>query len=420
MTNPIFLAGMNVAAGPALCAAVSNAGGIGCIGGVGYTPAFLKRQIAEIKSKLEPNKPFGVDLLLPKVGDNARPTNYDYTEGNLPQLIDIIIDSGAKLFISAVGVPPKWVVEKLHKANILVMNMIGHPKHALKAIKMGVDIVCAQGGEGGGHTGDVPTSILIPSVVDIVKGHKSPLTGDPVFVVAAGGIYDSRGLAAALSMGAHGVWVGTRFVAAKEAGAPPAHQEAVLRCGLSDTIRTTVFTGRPMRVIKNEYIMDWEDMKKMMEARPWLMGQVAGVIQDVLPAKNIMDEMVQEITAAVIGSLVVIAIIVWAVWFLRKRKLEKSDESKKPMSQIQYPDASMHDPSQAVYYAYPSQPGYVDEYGQNQYYGGEAYNYPNPNDTYNNAIPSSQVSQRTYSLPDQSISPESSSDFPARGSSLFD
>lgn len=127
-----------------------------------------------------------------------------------------------------------------------------------------------------------------------------------------------------------------------------------------------------------------------------------------------------EITAAVIGSLVVIAIIVWAVWFLRKRKLEKSDESKKPMSQIQYPDASMHDPSQAVYYAYPSQPGYVDEYGQNQYYGGEAYNYPNPNDTYNNAIPSSQVSQRTYSLPDQSISPESSSDFPARGSSLFD
>jgi NAD(P)H-dependent flavin oxidoreductase YrpB (nitropropane dioxygenase family) len=111
---------------------------------------------------------------------------------------------------------------------------------------------------------------LIPSVVDIVKGHKSPLTGDPVFVVAAGGIYDSRGLAACLSMGAQGVWVGTRFVACKEAGAPPAHQQAVIRCGLSDTIRTTIFTGRPMRVIKNEYIMEWEtnradEIKKLLK-----------------------------------------------------------------------------------------------------------------------------------------------------------
>lgn len=100
-------AGMNVAAGPELCAAVSNAGGLGCIGGVGYTPDFLRRQIRDIKKHLaRPDLPFGIDLLLPAVGGNARKTNYDYTEGKLEELIDIIIESGAKLFISAVGVPP--------------------------------------------------------------------------------------------------------------------------------------------------------------------------------------------------------------------------------------------------------------------------------------------------------------------------
>ncbi|KAJ3362116.1 hypothetical protein HDU91_003572, partial [Kappamyces sp. JEL0680] len=165
--------------------------GLGCIGGVGYTPNFLRKQIAEIKKNLaSPDLPFGIDLLLPQVGGNARKTNYDYTEGNLPELIDIIIESGAKLFISAVGVPPVWAVEKLHKNNILVMNMIGAPKHAPKAIAAGCDIICAQGGEGGGHTGEVATSILIPAVVDICKGHKSKLTGEPIYVVAAGGIAD--------------------------------------------------------------------------------------------------------------------------------------------------------------------------------------------------------------------------------------
>ena len=138
------------------------------------------------------------------------------------------------------------------------MSMVGHPKHVLKCIDVGVDVICAQGGEGGGHTGEIPTSVLIPACVDVCKGYTSKLTGDPIFVVAAGGIYDGRGLAMALSLGAQGVWVGTRFVNAVEAGAPPAHQKAIIQCGYEDTIRTIIFTGRPMRVIKNEYIMDWE------------------------------------------------------------------------------------------------------------------------------------------------------------------
>ena len=118
--HPILLAGMNVAAGPALAAAVTNAGGLGVIGGLGYTPKFLKEVIQELKDDLvDKNAPFGVDLLLPQVGGSARKTNKDYTGGQLPELIDVIIESGAKLFVSAVGVPPRWAVEKLHAAGIL-------------------------------------------------------------------------------------------------------------------------------------------------------------------------------------------------------------------------------------------------------------------------------------------------------------
>merc|ERR1719223_799867 len=131
--------------------------------------------------------------------------------------MDVIIESGAKLFVCAVGVPPKFVVDKLHGAGIVVMNMIGAVKHVDKALAAGVDIVCAQGSEAGGHTGDIATSILIPKVVDACSGHMSPLTGKQVPVVAAGGIFDGRGLAMALSAGAAGVWVGTRFVACEEA-----------------------------------------------------------------------------------------------------------------------------------------------------------------------------------------------------------
>lgn len=189
-----------MAAGPKLAAAVTNAGGLGVIGGVGYTPEMLREQIAELKSYLhDKNAPFGVDLLLPQVGGSARKTksellsfyiysmlgprmltrlfsSYDYTKGKLNELVDIIIQEGAKLFVSAVGVPPKHVVEKLHAAGVLYMNMIGHPKHVQKALDAGADIICAQGGEGGGHTGDVPTTILIPTVAKLCQGKKSPMT----------------------------------------------------------------------------------------------------------------------------------------------------------------------------------------------------------------------------------------------------
>merc|ERR1712039_897052 len=172
---------------------------MGNIGGVGFTPDALRRTIKMLKDDLvDKNAPFGVDLLLPQVGAGARKTNKDYTGGTLPELVDIIIEEKAALFICAVGVPPQWAVDKLHAAKIPVMNMIGAVKHVSKAVEAGVDIICA---EGGGHTGDIPTSILLPEVVKAVQGKKSQLTGGPVLVVGAGGIYDGSGLASALSVG---------------------------------------------------------------------------------------------------------------------------------------------------------------------------------------------------------------------------
>jgi len=346
--HPVLLAGMAGAAGPELAAAVTNAGGLGSIGGVGFTPEALRKTITMLKNDLnDKDAPFGVDLLLPQVGDGARKTNKDYTAGNLPELIDIIIEEKARLFICAVGVPPKWAVDKLHSAGISVMNMIGAVKHVSKALEVGVDIICAQGGEGGGHTGDIATSILLPKVVDAVQGQTSPLTGGPVLVVGAGGIFDGRGLAMALAMGCAGVWVGTRFIAADEAGAGPMHKRRVVTADYSDTMRTIIYTGRPMRIFKTPYTLDFEtnrsneiqelanmgipafikdvtgeldgssvgvgifhsaevltleekekgvqlSLKEERERGVYLTGQAAGAITDIKPAKQIVDEMVAQ------------------------------------------------------------------------------------------------------------------------------
>jgi len=122
---------------------------MGCMGGALMSPKVLRQNIAWLKEELkDKNAPFGIDLLIPQIGGSARKTNKDYTGGKLPELIDIIIEGGAKLFICAVGVPPTWIVDKLHANGIAVMNMVGHVKHVQKALDAGVDLICAQGGEG--------------------------------------------------------------------------------------------------------------------------------------------------------------------------------------------------------------------------------------------------------------------------------
>ncbi|KAG6040078.1 hypothetical protein E4U41_001419 [Claviceps citrina] len=123
------------------------------IGGFQYTPEQLRAIIIEMKAKFkQPNFPVVVDLALPQIGGNARETNHDYTHGKLNELVGLIIESGACLFVSAVGVPDKEIIDKFHKHDIYVMNMVGHPEHAVKALDRGVDIIGGQGTEGGGHT----------------------------------------------------------------------------------------------------------------------------------------------------------------------------------------------------------------------------------------------------------------------------
>lgn len=314
--HPILLAGMAHTSTAPLASAVTAAGGLGTIGGLGYTPQQLRAMIHELKSSLpSPDLPFGVDLALPSLAPTARKTNHDYTKGRLEELVDVIVEEKTKLFVCAVGVPPRKVVDRLHQGGVVVMNMVGAVKHAVKAFEAGCDIVCAQGGEGGGHTGDVSGNILVPACVDVARGYRPPmLRGGEGMVVAAGGIWDGRGLAAALCQGAVGVWIGTRFVASEEAGCSLMHKKVVVDSQWGETVRTLAVTGRPLRVKRNEWVDKWEKapeevrvltdegvipMEKDMEEGkdvdfPFLMGQVAAVVEEVKPARLIVAEMVHE------------------------------------------------------------------------------------------------------------------------------
>jgi NAD(P)H-dependent flavin oxidoreductase YrpB (nitropropane dioxygenase family) len=331
--HPVMLAGMDTTAGSDLVAAVANAGGFGCLGGVKYTPTVLREMITETKAKFNnPNTPFGVDLLLPQVGGSARKTNEDYTRGKLNDLLDVIIEGGAKLFVSAVGVPPKWAVDKLHKHGVLYMNVVGHPKHVIKACEVGADLICAQGGEAGGHTGDIPFSILLPACAEICDRYKSPLLGDKVILVGAGGVYGGGSLAAALMFGASGVWVGTRFAAAKESNATKQAKADIINGGFDAAIKSIVWSGRPLRASRTPYVDDWElnrqaEIKELTSRGlipiPWEleklhqedklteeiedqavlrpMGIVSGLVNKAeQPAGDIVGEIVEEAYAAIL------------------------------------------------------------------------------------------------------------------------
>jgi NAD(P)H-dependent flavin oxidoreductase YrpB (nitropropane dioxygenase family)/glutathione S-transferase len=323
--HPVLLAGMAVVSSAPLAAAVSNAGGLGVIG-AGFpnpSPRRLRQMINELQNLLHDPTKFGVDLLVPQVGGSARPTNYDYTKGTLPAMIDIICESKCRLFVCAVGVPPQWMVDRLHSSGVLVMSMVGSPKHVPKSLAVGVDAICAQGYEAGGHTGEIATMVLVPKCVKLVQNHYSPLTGNPVSVVAAGGIYNGATFAAALALGADAVWVGTRFLAADEAKTTKLHRTLLLKSTTDDTLRSAVITGRPARLYRTKYLNEWattrsEEMKELLakgviplrhdmdealrqetewsvsENGGYSFSQSAGDIDEILPAAVIMKRMVKE------------------------------------------------------------------------------------------------------------------------------
>jgi enoyl-[acyl-carrier protein] reductase II len=227
--HPVMLAGMGGVSYHALVGAVSEAGGFGCLGASTMSPATMVSEMIAVRELTE--RPFGVDLL------TAMP-------GSMAAQVELIIEGGASVFVAGLGVPAE-VVELCHKSGLLVVNMCGKVEHARRAVDAGCDLVVAQGTEAGGHTGLVATMPLVPQIVDAV--------GDRVPVVAAGGIFDGRGLAAALALGADGVWIGTRFIATPEARSVSGYKEALIAAREDSTTISRAYSGKTMRVVRNTY-----------------------------------------------------------------------------------------------------------------------------------------------------------------------
>ena len=226
--HPIMLAGMGGVSYAELTAAVSNAGGFGCLGASTMSMPGLSRELKSVQALTA--APFGVDLL------TALPDQFDTA-------LDLLFEAKATLFVAGLGVP-STVIERCHDAGVLVGSLCGKVAHAQRAVDAGCDLVIAQGTEAGGHTGAVATFPLVPLIVDAVSA--------TVPVVAAGGIFDGRGLAAALALGADGVWVGTRFIATPEARAVSGFKERILAADETDTTITKAYSGKPMRVLRND------------------------------------------------------------------------------------------------------------------------------------------------------------------------
>lgn len=242
--HPVMLAGMGGVSYHALVAAVSEAGGIGTLGASTMGEGVLAKEIEGVK-KLT-SKPFGVDLL----------TALPHT---LERDVDLIIASGARIFVAGLGVP-RDIIDKLHANGVLVGSMCGKVRHAVNAVKSGCDFVVAQGTEGGGHTGTVATIALVPQVVDAV--------GESVPVVAAGGLFDGRGLASSLALGADGVWIGTRFIATPEARAVNGYKETLVSLREDDTVISRAYTGKTCRVVRNDWTNHHEQHPEDLQPFP--------------------------------------------------------------------------------------------------------------------------------------------------------
>ena len=304
---PVMLAGMGGVSYSAVTAAVSNAGGYGCLGASTMTSEQLASEIAATKSLT--SKPFGVDLLTAFPNDLLRN-------------VELLIEGGASTFVAGLGVP-RQVIDLCHQHHVLVISMCGKVEHARRALDAGCDVVVAQGTEAGGHTGTVATFPLVPLIVDAVDG--------AIPVVAAGGIFDGRGLAASLALGADGVWVGTRFIATPEARAVTGFKEGIIESREDGTVISRAYTGKTMRVLRNEKTDLYEATPSLLKPFPdqlgvslsdgtfhlggdantpgidpdregYPAGQAVGAISTLIPAGDIVRSMVAE-AEQIIGAL---------------------------------------------------------------------------------------------------------------------
>ena len=221
--------GMGWVSGANLTAATSAAGGFGILAAVTMTSAQLREAVRGVKERTD--RPFGV--------------NFRADQPDVAEAVSYVVSQGVRL-ISFAGAPTRELVDRCHDAGAVVMPTVGARRHAEKVLEMGVDAVIAQGGEGGGHTGSVPTSLLLPQVVDAV--------GSSIPVLGAGGFHDGRGLVAALAYGADGIAMGTRFLLTRESHVPAVVKDRYTAASVFDTVVTTALDGAPQRVIRTEVV----------------------------------------------------------------------------------------------------------------------------------------------------------------------
>lgn len=283
---PIVQAPIGTASTPELVAAVSNAGGLGTLSLTWRSPNEARELIHQVKALTD--RPFGINLVLA----------WDPTER-----LAIALEEGVPIISLSWGDPAPWV-EQIHDAGALLVHMVGTKDAAIAAKSAGADIIVAQGYEASGHVeGQTSIMALLPEVVDAVA---------PTPVLAAGGIGDGRGLAAALCLGAAGVWMGTRFVLSAEADAHGDYQGWLIGAGSSDTIHTTLFRGgwppnTPLRTLPNKSLQLWEDAGRPEPGRGPGEGDVIGQTGKGNPIMRYHDDFPGANTTGDLESMVLYA-----------------------------------------------------------------------------------------------------------------
>ena len=294
---PIFQAGMSSYTTPELVAAVSNAGGLGIIGGLSRKPDDLREEIRKVRELT--SRPFGVNHVISQVDEDA---------------MDVTIELRVPVLSLAWGRAGD-IVRRAHDAGMKVIHQINTPEEAGRAASDGADVIVAQGYEGGGHVGAMSTLPLVPQVVDVVNG---------VPVLAAGGIADGRGLAAVLMLGAQGALIGTRFLATPEAGGRGHSKDVILNALGSQTVASKFFDdvlglrwpGALLRSVRNPLLDRWGQRQQdwalaAQRIRPSLeaalaagdfviAGEAAGLIHDIVPAGELVARIARE-AEAVLG-----------------------------------------------------------------------------------------------------------------------
>lgn len=287
---PIIQGAMARIADSSLAAAVSNGGGLGIIASGGESKEWLSNEIDKVRTLTD--KPFGVNLML--------------LSPNLEELIEVIFEKKVRIVTTGAGNPGKYI-KALKEHNIIVIPVVASVALGIRVERAGAHMMVGEGLEAGGHIGDITTMALIPQLKDAVS----------IPVVAAGGIGDGRGVAAAFMLGAEGVQVGTRFVVAEECTVHESYKQAIIKAKDSDTVATGRSTGHPVRVLKNRLSKEVLTMEKNMtdpneiaklctgrlydavkkgdmEMGSVMSGQIAGLVKQIQPAKEIIREMFKE------------------------------------------------------------------------------------------------------------------------------